>query len=77
MDAAVDVLHGPHNLQKTGSVTVPKALLREVGLDRLTGDDAVHWMLNPDIPGTLVLVPSVLVARTMPDVVKSLRKAAR
>lgn len=74
MDASIDVLHGPNPIQKSGTVTVPKELLREIGVDP---GDRVHWMLNADMPGTLVLVPAAMVARVMPDLVKALKRSAK
>ena len=70
----MDVLYGPNPIQKSGTVTVPRELLREVGLD---SGDRVHWMLNTDIPGTLVLVPAAMVGRAMPEVLAALRSVAR
>ena len=61
-------------MQKTGTVSVPADLLREVGVE---GGQRVHWMLNPDLPGTLVLLPSTMVNRVMPEITKALRKKAR
>lgn len=75
MDAALDVPHGPHRCQKNGTVTVPQRLLREVGVE--PGEDEVHWMLNPDLPGTLLLVPSAMVARAVPKLVDELRRVSR
>lgn len=72
MDAAIDVLYGPNPIQKSGTVTVPRELLREVGLD---SGDRVHWALNRDIPGTLILVPSTLLGRSMDDVLSALRRS--
>ena len=40
----------------------PVVLFRELGL--VKGTTSVHWAFNPDIPGTLVLVPDPLLART-------------
>ncbi|MDQ6783014.1 MAG: hypothetical protein M3063_06160 [Actinomycetota bacterium] len=73
MDPAADVVYGPNPVQKSGTVTVPRDLMREVGLEH---GDRVHWALNPDIPGTLVLVPSTLLARSMTEVFQSLRRHA-
>ncbi len=73
MDPGVDVLYGPHPLQKSGTVTIPRELLREVGLEF---GDKVHWVLNPDIPGTLVLIPSMLLGRSMDEVLKAIRRIA-
>lgn len=74
MDASIDVLHGPNPVQKSGTVTVPKDLLREIGV---APGDRVHWILNPDMPGTLVLVPAAMVARAMPDLVDALKRSAK
>ena len=72
MDPSVDVFYGPNPLQKSGTVTVPRELLREVGLE---SGDKVHWALNRNIPGTLILVPSALVGRAMDDVLDALRRS--
>jgi bifunctional DNA-binding transcriptional regulator/antitoxin component of YhaV-PrlF toxin-antitoxin module len=74
VDPSVDVLHGPNPLQRSGTVTVPKELLREIGVE---AGDRVHWMLNPDMPGTLVLVPAAMVGRIMPDLIAALKQAGR
>ena len=74
MDASIDVLHGPNPIQKSGAVTVPTLLLKEIGVEL---GDRVHWMLNPDMPGTLVMVPAAMTARAMPTLVKALKAAAR
>jgi bifunctional DNA-binding transcriptional regulator/antitoxin component of YhaV-PrlF toxin-antitoxin module len=74
VDPSVDVLHGPNPLQRSGTVTVPKELLREIGVE---AGDRVHWMLNPDMPGTLVLVPAAMVRRIMPDLTAALKQAGR
>lgn len=76
MDPAVDVLHGPNPVQKNGAVTVPRELLHEVGIDPLDGAQKVHWALNPDIPGTLLLIPSALVSRTMTATLDALRTSS-
>jgi hypothetical protein len=73
VDASAATVHGPHPVQKSGTVTVPRELLREVGLDF---GDRVHWILNPDLPGTLVLVPSAMLERAMPGLVDALRGSA-
>ncbi len=75
MDPTLEGLYGPNPTQRTGTVTIPRDLMREIGVD--AGVDKVHWALNPDIPGTLLLIPSRLVARTMPDTLGALRRAAR
>jgi antitoxin component of MazEF toxin-antitoxin module len=74
VDSEVDVLYGPNPVQKTGTVTVPRELLREIGVE---SGDRVHWALNSDIPGTLVLIPSRLVARAMDDTLAAIRKKAK
>lgn len=74
VDPSVDVLYGPNPVQKTGTVTVPKPLLDEIGL---APGEKVHWLLNPDIPGTLLLIPASLVARTTPGLVDMLRSSSR
>jgi hypothetical protein len=70
VDPGTDVLYGPNPLQKSGTVSVPRELLREVGLD--TGD-RVHWTLSREVPGALILVPSKMVERIMPAVIEALR----
>ncbi|MHB1582973.1 MAG: hypothetical protein ACYC0E_04375 [Acidimicrobiales bacterium] len=55
MDHSLDVMYGPNPIQKTGMVTVPRELLREIGLDV---GQRVHWMLSSEVPGSLLLVPS-------------------
>ena len=70
MDPAVDTLYGPNPIQKTGTVSIPRDLLREVGLDQ---DGArVHWALNPALPGTLLLIPSPMVGRAMTSILEQL-----
>jgi hypothetical protein len=75
VDPSTDVLYGPNPVQKTGTVTVPRQPLREIGVEG--GEDQVHWALNPDVPGTLLLIPAKLLARAMPDMLKALRKSAQ
>jgi hypothetical protein len=74
VDPAIDVLYGPNPIQKSGTVTVPRELLREVGLDL---GARVHWAMNPDMPGTLILIPSGLLSRAMPATLAALRKLSR
>lgn len=74
MDPTVDVFYGPNPIQKSGTVTVPRELLRELGLDV---GDKVQWALNPDIPGTLVLIPSKLLGRSMEAMLDVVRRNAR
>jgi hypothetical protein len=69
VDPSIDVLYGPNPIQKTGTVTVPRDLLREIGLDQ---GDGVHWALNPQLPGTLLLIPSSMIARRMSSIVEGL-----
>ena len=73
VDPSVDVLYGPNPVQKTGTVTVPKPLLDEIGV---APGEKVHWLLNPDIPGTLILIPAGMVARVTPGLVELLRDAS-
>lgn len=68
------MFYGPNPVQKTGTVTVPRDLLREIGVE---AGDRVHWALNPDMPGTLVLIPAAMIARAMPGALESLRKVGR
>ena len=75
MDSSLNVFYGPNPIQKTGTVTVPRELLREIGVE--PGRDRVHWALNPDIEGTLILIPAALQARAMEGAFKALRRAAR
>lgn len=71
MDPQVDVLYGPHRLQRIGTVTVPRELLSAVGLEV---GDTVHWALNPNLPGTLLLIPSRQVARAMGPILNELKQ---
>jgi hypothetical protein len=75
VDASVETPHGPHPLRSNGTVSVPIELLREIGL--VSGDDSVHWLLNPALPGTLVLIPSKMVARALPLFLEALGRVAR
>jgi hypothetical protein len=63
VDPQVDVIYGPRPVQKTGNVSVPRELLLEVGV--VPGRDQIHWAMNPNLPGTLVLIPAAQVARAM------------
>ncbi len=74
VDPSADVLYGPNPVQKTGTVTVPKQLLDEIGV---APGERVHWLLNPDIPGTLLLIPASVVARVTPGLVDLLRNSSR
>jgi hypothetical protein len=74
VDPQVDVLYGPRPVQPNGYVSVPRELLEAVGVE--PGQDRVHWALNPDLPGTLILVPSSQVARAMETIVDALRRRA-
>jgi len=70
VDPNIDVLYGPSPVQKTGTVSIPRDLLREIGLDQ---DGArVHWALNPGLPSTLLLIPSALVGRAMTAILEQL-----
>jgi hypothetical protein len=74
VDPALEAPHGPHKIQQVGTVTVPRDLMREVGLER---GQSVHWLLNPDIPGTLVMVPTTMMGRVTGDIVDRLRHAGK
>jgi hypothetical protein len=74
VDPALDTPYGPYVIQKIGTVSVPKELQAEVGIGP---GGRVHWVMNPDMPGTLVLVPSGLMARAMPDLLERLRHVGR
>lgn len=75
VDPSLDITYGPNPVQKTGTVTVPRDLLREIGVEG--GRDRVLWALNPDLPGTLVLIPAELFGRAMPGVIDALKQVAR
>ena len=74
MDPTHEAPHGPHRIQQVRTVTIPRDLMREVGLEV---GHSVHWLLNPDIPGTLVLVPTAMLSRISGVIVDRLRDAAR
>ncbi|HEV7719725.1 MAG TPA: hypothetical protein VGO60_00485 [Iamia sp.] len=76
MDPQVDVLHGPNPIQGNGTVSIPRDLLRAIGLDPTEPGHRVHWLLNPDMPGTLVLVPAEMVERAHPGIVTALKQAS-
>ena len=63
VDPAANVFYGPHKVQSSGTISIPRELLRELNLE--AGTDQAHWALNPDVPGTLVLIPASLLTRTM------------
>jgi hypothetical protein len=69
VDPDLDVLYGPSPIQKTGTVSIPRELLRESGMDL---GDRVHWALNPDLPGTLLVIPAKMVARAMPAILREI-----
>ena len=71
---ALDVPYGPHQVQSVGTVSIPKELRAAVGAEPGT---SIHWILNPDIPGTLVLVPSKRMAQIQPQLVERLRRTRR
>jgi hypothetical protein len=72
VDPALDTFYGPHPIHaKNGTITVPRALLREIGME--LGDEA-QWALNPDIPGTLVLIPNKSLARITAEILHRLRE---
>jgi hypothetical protein len=70
VDTTIDTPHGPHPIQKSGSVTVPVDLQIAIGLEK---GQKVFWILNPDMPGTLVLIPASIMSRAMPGLVEDLR----
>ena len=74
MDPSAEALQGPHPVRPNHTVSVPKALLGEIGV--ISGEDSVHWMLNPTLPGTLVLVPTKMVARAMSEILQALHRAS-
>jgi bifunctional DNA-binding transcriptional regulator/antitoxin component of YhaV-PrlF toxin-antitoxin module len=69
VDAEIDVLDGPHRVQQNGNIGIPKLLRQAIGLE--VGKNC-HWMLNPHMPGTLVLVPSAQVARAMGEIAQAI-----
>ena len=72
VDASLDVPYGPHPVNgKSGTVTLPTQLRRVLNLE--LGGDA-HWFLNPDIPGTVILVPSRDLARATEALLTRLRE---
>ncbi len=72
MDAAADVPYGPYTIQNTRAISIPAELMRD--LDLAKGIDQAHWIKNPALPGTLVLVPAKMLARVMPDILAALRE---
>jgi hypothetical protein len=66
--------HGPHKIQKIGTISVPRVLLRELGLDV---GDSVHWLLNTGVPGSLLLVPSAALGRLNEEVLNQLKERSR
>lgn len=70
MDQSLDVPYGPNPVQRTGTVTVPRELLREIGVE---AGDRVHWALSEEVPGALLLIPSKLLARVMPELHHALK----
>lgn len=72
VDPNLDVFYGPHPVQaKSGTITVPRELLREIGME--LGDKA-QWALNPDIPGTLVFIPNSRLAQITGEILERLRQ---
>ena len=71
VDPSLDVTYGPHRIQSVGTVSVPKELQMEVGLEP---GKRVHWALNPDIPGTLILIPTASLARLTGEILDRLRQ---
>lgn len=67
----MDIPHGPRAILAKGQVTLPKELLDKV---ELAVGDQVYVALNPDVAGTLVLVPALMLERVFPDVIELLRQ---
>jgi bifunctional DNA-binding transcriptional regulator/antitoxin component of YhaV-PrlF toxin-antitoxin module len=67
----VDVPYGPHPIQKIGTVTVPKELQKAIGIEP---GAQIHWFLSREIPGTLMLVPSVHLAKVTEEIHRLLRE---
>jgi hypothetical protein len=55
-------------------VSIPKDLQAEVGIGP---GKQIHWILNPDMLGTLVLVPSTMMNLAMPELMRRLREVGR
>jgi len=53
-------IYGPRPVQGNGNVSVPRELWRALGIE--LGNAEVHFALNPDKPGTLVVIPDSLMA---------------
>jgi AbrB family looped-hinge helix DNA binding protein len=47
--------HGPVNLSRKGQVAIPKELREQVGLG---SGRQVYFAINPQDPGTLVVIPA-------------------
>ncbi len=75
VDPATDVFYGPHRVQSSGTISIPRELLRELRLE--AGTDQAHWALNPDVPGTLVLIPDSLLTAIMANTFDLLRPRRR
>jgi hypothetical protein len=72
VDPNLDTFYGPYPInKKNGTVTVPVELRREIGME--TGD-RVQWVLNRDIPGTLVLIPARRMAQLTDEILARLRE---
>lgn len=72
VDPSLDVTYGPHPVgAKNGTITVPVDLLREIGMER---GERAHWALNPDIPGTLLLIPTKRLAVLTAEILQRLRE---
>lgn len=56
-------------------MTVPRDLLRELGLE--PGQSQVYWIVNPDMAGTLVLIPAPMIAKETPKLVAGLKRQKR
>jgi hypothetical protein len=75
VDRELDVLWGPKPVQSNGNVSVPRELLRELGVE--PGEHRVHFALNPDMPGTLLVIPSRHLAEVLPETLDRLKSIGR
>jgi bifunctional DNA-binding transcriptional regulator/antitoxin component of YhaV-PrlF toxin-antitoxin module len=69
VDEEISALNGPHRVQSNGNIGIPKKLREAIGV--VPGHDC-HWILNPDVPGTLVLIPSKQVARASEEILRAI-----
>jgi hypothetical protein len=74
VDEEVGALDGPHRVQSNGNIGIPKLLREAIGLE---AGNSCHWMLNPHVPGTLLLIPSKQVARASEEIVSGITEKGR